>query len=400
MELDRYDMILVDEAQDLSPVMLDALEKCRRRIVLVGDSHQQIYSFRYAIDAMRRLPCDEELQLTLSFRFGKSIADLASLFIQEAKNERGFRIAGNPEKSSIISLTSSQPSSRNNVTRAILTRTNLALFSNAMLLRSQGKTFHFERDLQPVLFRTLSVYWLSRGQKEKIRDPFIGSFASLEQLGEYAESMGDFPLTGMAQIVKKYGDDSFPAVVFEMSDLARSKNREGRQDGIILSTIHSAKGQEYDEVNIDSDIAENLTAAAQNGSRHYEEEVNVAYVGFTRAVKRLYLPSAFQTLLTERWKNHLGAYLGRSSSRTTKSTANTEKDFQSSRKKSRRLGGDFPKRQPTRRMVRPSFNVGDGVQTSHGPGKIIEISGDQCLVDLENQPAELWERLSGVKPAP
>jgi F-box protein 18 (helicase) len=197
-ELDRYDMILVDEAQDLSPVMLDALEKCRRRIALVGDSHQQIYSFRYAIDAMRRLPCDEELQLTLSFRFGKSIADLASLFIQEAKNERGFRIAGNPEKSSIISLTSSQPSSSDNVTRAILTRTNLALFSNAMQLRSQGKTFHFERDLQPVLFRTLSVYWLSRGQKEKIRDPFIRSFASLEQLGEYAESMGDFPLTGMA----------------------------------------------------------------------------------------------------------------------------------------------------------------------------------------------------------
>jgi hypothetical protein len=36
----------------------------------------------------------------------------------------------------------------------------------------------------------------------------------------------------------------------------------------------------------------------------------------------------------------------------------------------------------------------------NGSGKIIEISGDQCLVDLENQPAKLWERMSATKPAP
>ena len=397
-KLDRYDMILVDEAQDLSPVMLDALEKCRRRIVLVGDSHQQIYSFRYAIDAMRGLTFDEELQLSLSFRFSSSIADLASLLIQEAKQDKGFRIRGNPERSSIISLSSSPPFKKANVTCAILSRTNLALFSNAMRLRSEGKAFHFERDLQPVLFRSLDVYWLSLRQKDRIRDPFIGSFASLEQLGEYAESMGDFPLMGMAQIVKKYGDSSFPSVVFEMSDRTRNRNAIDRQDGVILSTIHSAKGQEYDEVTIDPDIAENLAAASQNGSRQYEEEVNVAYVGFTRAAKRLYLPSVLQTLLTDKWKNRLGAYLGRSSSRTTKSTGNTERLFQSSSRKSRRLGGHLPEPQPRRKMVRPSFTVGDRVQTPHGPGKIVEISGDQCLVDLENQPAQLWERLSRLKP--
>jgi F-box protein, helicase, 18 len=396
-ELDQYDIILVDEAQDLSPVMLDALEKCRRRIVLVGDSHQQIYSFRYAIDAMRRLTCDEEFQLSLSFRFGDSIADLASLFIQEAKKDKGFRVRGNPEKSSIISLSSSRGSSRDTVTRAILSRTNLALFSNAMRLRSERKAFHFERDLQPVLFRTLDVYWLSQGQKDRIKDAFIGSFASLEQLGKYAESMSDFPLMGMAQIVKKYGDGSFPSVVFEMSNLARNRNTQDRKDGVILSTIHSAKGQEYDEVTIDPDIAENLAAAAQNGSRQYDEEVNVAYVGFTRAAKRLCLPSAFLTLLTDRWKNRLRTFFGKSVSRPTKATGTVEHGFQS-RGKQRIPDSRLSERKLKSSNLGPRFKMGDRVQTPHGPGKIIEISGDQCLVDLENQPAELWERLSRLKP--
>ncbi len=310
-ELDRYDMILVDEAQDLSAVMINALEQCRKRLVLVGDSHQQIYSFRYAVDAMRRLACDEELQLTLSFRFGSRIAELASLFIQEAKKDKGFRIEGNPEKTSTVFLSSSLPSRKGNGARAILSRTNLGLFSNAMQLRSEGKTFHFERNLQHVLFRTLDIYWLSRNQKDRVKDVFIGSFGSLRQIEEYAASMGDFPLTGMARIVKKYGDDSFPSAVFEMSDSARREKVADNRDCVTLSTIHTAKGQEYDEVYIDPDIAENLSAAARSECGQCNEEINVAYVGFTRAVKRLHLPSAFQTLLTDRWKNHVRGYLGK-----------------------------------------------------------------------------------------
>ena len=400
-ELDRYDMILVDEAQDLSPVMLDALEKCRSRIVLVGDSHQQIYGFRYAIDAMRKLTCDEDFDLTLSFRFGSSIAELVSVFIQEAKKEKQFRIAGNPERSSTVSLSSRLPSRKDNVTRAILTRTNLALFSNAMRLRSEGIAFHFERDLQPVLYRTLDVYWLSRSQKDRIRDVFIGSFASLKQLEEYAESMGDFPLTGMAQIVKRYGDDSFPAAVFEMADLARSRNMADSQasrEGVILSTIHTAKGQEYDEVTIDPDIAENLSSATQNGSRQYEEEINVAYVGFTRAVKRLHLPPAFQTLLTDRWKDFVRGYLGKSVSRAAKSVRTSGKGIENGSRKLRTVGSNVPETETKSEKARPRVNLGDMVRTPHGPGRIIEISGEECLIDLEKQPARLWQRLSRLAP--
>lgn len=52
----------------------------------------------------------------------------------------------------------------------------------------------------------------------------------------------------------------------------------------------------------------------------------------------------------------------------------------------------------TKRSVdawRPKLN--DRVQTPSGVGKVIKISGDMYLVDLENQLANIWERLTSIK---
>ncbi|MCE5336873.1 MAG: hypothetical protein LLG06_20025 [Desulfobacteraceae bacterium] len=44
---------------------------------------------------------------------------------------------------------------------------------------------------------------------------------------------------------------------------------------------------------------------------------------------------------------------------------------------------------------RPKLN--DRVQTPNGVGVVIEISGDMFLVDLDNQVATVWERLTSIK---
>lgn len=203
--LSCYDMILVDEAQDLSGVMLDALKKCKKRVAIAGDTHQQIYGFRYAMDAMRTLPFDEEYDLTLSFRFGKTVANLASLLIREAKGHQGFRILGNPERTSNLTVTDIVPQKN----CAILSRTNLALFANAMALRSKKANFRFERDIEKVLWQTLDVYWLEHGEKSKIRSEWLQSFENMKALEEYADNCEDFQLKGMSQVVRRYSN-SFP----------------------------------------------------------------------------------------------------------------------------------------------------------------------------------------------
>ena len=61
--------LLLDEAQDLNPVLISVARKAALPTVVVGDTYQSIYRFRGAIDAMQQFPADE-LPLTHSWRFG------------------------------------------------------------------------------------------------------------------------------------------------------------------------------------------------------------------------------------------------------------------------------------------------------------------------------------------
>jgi superfamily I DNA/RNA helicase len=89
-----FEYILLDEAQDTNPVVLDVLMKQPAQLVYVGDKHQQIYEWRGAINAMEQITGLQESYLTQSFRFGQAIADAASLVLRtlgEVRNIQGNR---------------------------------------------------------------------------------------------------------------------------------------------------------------------------------------------------------------------------------------------------------------------------------------------------------------------
>ena len=75
------DFILFDEAQDADPLMMGALLQQNKQTIYVGDAHQQIYEWRGATNAMKRLPYPATL-LTQSFRFGGEIAKVANIFLK------------------------------------------------------------------------------------------------------------------------------------------------------------------------------------------------------------------------------------------------------------------------------------------------------------------------------
>ena len=385
--LQRYDIILVDEAQDLSPIMLDALKSYPNRIFLVGDTHQQIYSFRYAIDAMRKLSCDEEYELSQSFRFGQPIADLVSVFIQESKQQHRFQIHGNPRQLSGVELYRQIGSPSGSEPTAILSRSNVALFENAMQLRAHNHSFVFERDLYPLLMKTLDVYWLAEKRPESIRDSLIRSFHSTQDLEEFAKDTGNFQLQGMLEIVEKHADE-FPGIVFELSERTRNQDEIEDKPDFVLSTIHSAKGQEYEQVYIDLDMAENLDTVFENDLQHDTDELNVAYVGFTRAIQKLYLPHEMQSLLGPRWGKLL-----RNCRKAAKSDRPTALHSGETLKTP---DNNFPRQaypKPKKRRKRAP-RLGQRVRTSMGAGTILELSEEYCLVELDNYGTKLRERLS------
>ncbi len=367
--LGRYDVVLVDEGQDLSQVMLDALRQCGRRIYLVGDSHQQIYGFRYAVDAMKRLDAETECELSLSFRFGDSVARLASAFIREAKGEPHFKIRGNPERSSSVGTHEGSSRGLRGRDPAILARTNLGLFNTAVGLHERGASCVFERSIGPLLNRALDVYWLYDGQRASIRDPLIRSFADFQQMKDYAEAMEDYQLRELAKVVERY-HRKMPTLVSGLSEFTKASPQQRGNGAIVLATVHAAKGEEYGQVVLHEDIASGLNRAIKHeAERRVDEEANVAYVAMTRAIERLVLPEDLNKELDLGW-TEFGAAPSSTSRRNGKPTPS-------------------PKR----------FAVDERVQTHSGPGRIVRVDDDgRYLVALDEQSAKVRERGSELKP--
>jgi F-box protein, helicase, 18 len=63
-----YDYILFDEGQDASPAMLHTFLNQAATKVIVGDTHQQIYGWRYAVNSLAQADF-KSFNLSSSFRF-------------------------------------------------------------------------------------------------------------------------------------------------------------------------------------------------------------------------------------------------------------------------------------------------------------------------------------------
>ena len=77
----QIDVFMIDEAQDMNPVMEKILNENRDKlpILLVGDKRQAVYAFRGAKDILSSINPDYDLELNESFRYGPVIAWLANL---------------------------------------------------------------------------------------------------------------------------------------------------------------------------------------------------------------------------------------------------------------------------------------------------------------------------------
>ena len=87
-QLRGYDVIMLDEAQDCTECMRGILEGQLERcaLVLVGDSHQQIYGFRLASDALVTMPASDSYYLTqVRLRFNRKRSFLALMFRRTIK---------------------------------------------------------------------------------------------------------------------------------------------------------------------------------------------------------------------------------------------------------------------------------------------------------------------------
>ena len=105
--------------------MLDVFFKQNATKVIVGDTHQQIYGWRFAVNSLEKAQF-KTFYLSTSFRFSQDIADLAMEVLQW-KNHINLDQAENQ-----ATIIKGKGIGKEYKTKAILARTNLGLLLKAI----------------------------------------------------------------------------------------------------------------------------------------------------------------------------------------------------------------------------------------------------------------------------
>ncbi|OUI88263.1 hypothetical protein HK11_07510 [Acetobacter sp. DmW_043] len=318
-QITGYDYIMVDEAQDLNPVLFSILEKSGLPVVAAGDPHQSIFAFRGAVDAMSALHVPA-LPLSRSWRFGEPVAQLASRVLSCHSVPPRYPLHGNPAVKSAIHLY--QGKIRPSHETLVMARTNIRLFESLALIDRPFHVLGGIQDMVQDIRAALSLYRQSIGappsQAGQGRLPF-SSWAELlaAREGDTADPMARKLVT----IIEKHGSDLDTKI-----GVIQSLHRDDPEEvSLICSTAHKAKGREFETVMMLDDflspaewaqrrekllarrfkLEEETTGSARARARkardltrrmeECDQEINLLYVACTRARQTLYLPEALYT---------------------------------------------------------------------------------------------------------
>jgi F-box protein, helicase, 18 len=296
-----YDCILVDEAQDLNPVIFDIVNRQECAKIFIGDSHQQIYAFRGAIDAMDIIEPDYLFYITNSFRFNPWIGQISSSILKIFKNE----------KKQITGLAKEVCTSDK---QTIITRTNAGAFAEAVKFINKSSLGFVGGSSKYRFEDILDVFYLYDEQFENIKNPFYKNFNSFEDFNFYAVQSDENESKTVIRVVEEF-KHNIPihlAAIYEVEVLEKDAD-------IIITTAHKAKGLEWNRVIISQDFKtlcrlkknaifvtesfeEFISRIMPELQDHAEEyfglktpwpheinELNLIYVAVTRAKKELKL---------------------------------------------------------------------------------------------------------------
>lgn len=278
----RSDIILFDEAQDANPVTTSMVLAQAADKVMVGDAHQAIYNFRGAVNAMESMRGAAHLALTKSFRFGSGVADVATALLQDWKGEKR-EIEGLGRHQTEFTVNFRAPHAR-------LARTNGELFRSAASALEEGRRFGYVGGVEGYrLDSILDTFRLYSKNRNEIRDPWIRAFSDFQAMKLYADQLDDKELKMLANIAEEYRN-AIPSLVDEIKTRAvPPAGLTGKE--IMLSTVHKAKGLEFDSVALLNDFPELEVKKGEKGEMIAPdpEEINILYVAVTRAERCLSL---------------------------------------------------------------------------------------------------------------
>lgn len=296
----KYDIVLLDECQDSSLLVLNIIKNSKiNGVVMVGDPLQQIYSWRNATNIMPLFEGKEYI-LTTSFRVSQNIANIANIIVQDINskeiNMKGF----NNSQKIVTEINKNEP-------YVCLCRTNAYIFAEVfeILNKKRNAKLFFEGGYNSYNFQNIKdAYYFSLGHQ--VKNPMFNKFKDYYSMIEYAKSIEDLELIALDRMITKYGY-KIPQIVDGIKNNTVTKKDYA---DVIFSTIHRSKGQTYTipvYVSDDCFDIENIFKKAfidkENVNfKNYYEEMCILYVAITRAAGEIQLNDNLKNYLVLRWK--------------------------------------------------------------------------------------------------
>lgn len=285
----KYDIVMLDEAQDSNDVIIDIMEYKfpNARKIIVGDTHQQIYSWRGARNAMEYFSNIEKVQLynlSASYRIGQETADVCSEILK-IKNYNLNIVGKNKEQEKIV-LSSIMDKIEDSLT--ILFRKNFNMILKA--IETSGRVA-FLKDINLDKFLDIKYFYL--GQLDKIKYLYhLKKYESYEQLKLYIEQEWEENadiIIGI-RLIEFFGED-FEEKIYELRNRMVSYEEYLKLNDstiLLLGTIHGSKGYEFDRLMINIDFLDFTEYIESMTKEEIIEELNLIYVALTRSSKKIY----------------------------------------------------------------------------------------------------------------
>lgn len=334
---DTHRHFVVDEYQDVSPLqqrLLDLWLGDRRDICVVGDASQTIYSFtgassRYLLDFGIRFPEATTVRLERNYRSTAEVLELANRLMHGrpgalsllARRSQKNSVTG-PERSETLEDEAAAVAAavgeqlRGGLRPeqiAVLFRMNeqaagleAALRGAGIPTRRAGATKFFEL---PAVRRITSA--LTVQAQRFPADPVRKVVSDFARDAGWTVALGDARVTddnarigieewaaldAIVRYASEYPETAGLAEFVADLDEREESGNELASSAVVLSTLHSAKGLEWEAVHL-SGLTEGLLPVSHaRSSSAIDEERRLLYVGITRARTRLVLTWSAQGL--------------------------------------------------------------------------------------------------------
>ena len=298
----NFDITFIDEAQDLSPIqwkMVDIITKNSKYIILAGDDDQAIYGWAGAdVKKFQQKFSKKDIILPQSYRVPLKVQDIADKILNLIPDDRRIKKQWQARKEvgdvNYVCNLEDVPLDEGNW--LVLARYNDKLNRLKPFLKERGIYFEYKdrKSYKVTLFRTILNY--IRWQKgndlslPEVKDIFEYTSTDEELTEERMYNLEEF---GYDKNIPWY--DEFTSDYEECLYIREmlSNGEELRKDPRVkLSTIHSAKGGEADNVLLILDNTKTIREALEKSTDKQDEEHRVWYVGVTRTKQNLYIMAA------------------------------------------------------------------------------------------------------------